>query len=87
MVVTLVSGTPIYPGLNWTSVLSWALIILGYPAGIGIWYLLVWCTNKKVARYSYRPLTIRQAEINSTLVDQYDGLSSSADSRIKMQDA
>jgi hypothetical protein len=43
-----VTGKIIYPGMTWDSFLSVLLVIIGYPIGIGLWYLLAWCTDKKL---------------------------------------
>lgn len=50
MTIVLSTGEVVYPGLTWTTWLSWVLVVLGYPAGFGLWHLLVWCTNKKLIR-------------------------------------
>jgi hypothetical protein len=48
--VVMISGKVVYPGLNWTTWLSWLLVVLGYPASYGLWWLLWWCTSKKVRK-------------------------------------
>ena len=50
MTIVLSTGNVVYPGLTWTTWLSWLLVILGYPAGFGLWHFLVWCTDKKLLR-------------------------------------
>jgi hypothetical protein len=51
LVYTKVSGHPVYPGMTWNSVLSILLVVIAYPFGIGLWYAIVWCSNKKL-RYA-----------------------------------
>ena len=45
-----VTDTIIYPGITWDSFLAVLIVILGYVVSIGLWYLLAWCTEKKLTK-------------------------------------
>ena len=46
-----VTGKPVYPGMTWDSFLSVLLVLVGYPVGIGLWYLVCWLTDKKLTKF------------------------------------
>lgn len=50
------SGEAVYPGMTWDSFLSVMLVVVCYPCGVGVWYLLSWCTNAKVRKIQQRLL-------------------------------
>lgn len=50
LTVVKVSGQPVYPGMTWDSFLSVLLVLIAFPCGIGLWFLLCWCTNKKITK-------------------------------------
>ena len=50
LIVVKISGDPVYPGMTWNSFLSVLLPIMAFPFAICLWYLLCWCTNKKLTR-------------------------------------
>jgi len=50
LTVVKVSGEPVYPGMTWNSFLSVILALFAYPFGIGLWFLLCWCSNKKITK-------------------------------------
>lgn len=42
------TGTEVYPGLDWDSITSFYVILVGSLVSIIIWYALCWCTNQKL---------------------------------------
>ena len=51
LIVVKASGQVIYPGMTWDSFWSVMLALSAFPIGIGIWFLLVWCSNKKITKF------------------------------------
>ena len=51
LTVVKLSGIVIYPGMTWDSFLSFLLALVAYPFAICLWYLLTWCTNKKINKF------------------------------------
>lgn len=36
--------------MTWDGFWAWMLALFAFPCGIGIWFLLVWCSNKKITK-------------------------------------
>jgi hypothetical protein len=61
-----VTGKAVYPGMTWDSFLSVLMVIIGYPFGIGIWYLICWGSNKKLTKFLQKAGT---RYVQSDLID------------------
>jgi hypothetical protein len=59
--VVTATGVNVYPGLNWSNWLGWGLVVFAYPACIGIWLALCWCSNKKLHRVVKNEILIDDA--------------------------
>ena len=36
--------------MTWNSFLSVLLALMAFPFGMGLWFLLCWCSNKKITK-------------------------------------
>ena len=69
LTIVKITGNVIYPGMTWDSFLSVLLAIMAFPCAIGIWYLLCWCTNKKLTKVLRRNGLVESAASFDSLVN------------------
>lgn len=67
LTVVKVSGKPVYPGMTWNSFLSVLLALMAFPFGMGLWFLLCWCSNKKITKVLRRNGTQDTEEVSGLL--------------------